>query len=121
MVREGLSLTSQIRSTKTEPTLIHNAEPKSPSDLARRHADNMASLWSEYRITEEEFRSFMDSQKGICRICHRDFGEEAKRACVDHDHYTGKIRGLLCTQCNTRLGWVERNWPRLLEYLKETK
>jgi hypothetical protein len=116
MDNQKLSLTSQIRSNK--PTYASN---QSSSDTARRHADNMASLWSEYRLTEEQFREYMDSQQGCCRICKADFGSEAKRACVDHDHYTQKVRGLLCTQCNTRLGWLERNWPRLLEYLKETK
>lgn len=113
------SLTSLISSTSVKQET--HGPTESPSDISRRHANNMASLWSEYRITEPEFQALMDQQQGLCRICQADFGSEAKRACVDHDHYTGKIRGLLCTQCNTRLGWVERNWPRMLEYLKETK
>jgi len=106
---------------KSQDIPENNGPNQSPSDIARRHTENMASLWSEYRLTEQDFAALMDKQQGCCRICLKDFGEEAKRACVDHDHYSGKIRGLLCTQCNTRLGWLERNWPRMLEYLKETK
>lgn len=114
------SLTSQISSTKKKKPIPY-ASNQSTSDTARRHANSMASLQSDYGLTESDFQALMDKQQGTCRICQKDFGQEAKRACVDHDHYTGKVRGLLCTQCNTRLGWVEANWPRMLDYLKETK
>lgn len=95
-------------------------EPES-SLVRKRHHDNMASMYSTYHLTEADYQGLMNVQQGCCSICHKDFGLEAKRACVDHDHYTLSVRGLLCTQCNTRLGWVEKNWPRMLQYLKETK
>jgi len=42
---------------------------------------------------------------------------------VDHNHKTGKIRGLLCTKCNTALGIMEENKElmlKLINYLMES-
>ena len=50
-----------------------------------------------------------------CEIC----GEKAKRMVIDHDHNTkGTYRGVLCQQCNTRLGWFEKNQEIITSYLK---
>ena len=79
----------------------------------------MASLWAKYRVTEAEFQEMMNEQQGLCSICGQDLGEMHKRSCLDHDHYTQTPRGLLCTQCNTRIGWLEKNIYRLLPYLQQ--
>ena len=55
-------------------------------------------------VNEVEFQEMMNQQKGVCAICGIDFGDLPKRACVDHDHKTNKVRGLLCTYCNSGLG-----------------
>ena len=44
----------------------------------------------------------IDEQKNMCAICGRK--DESKVLCVDHDHKTGTIRGLLCNGCNVGLG-----------------
>jgi hypothetical protein len=54
----------------------------------------------------------MEKQGFRCAICRRDFGESL-RECVDHDHVTGKVRGILCFRCNTGMGAFEDD-PRLL-------
>ncbi len=93
--------------------------PPDPQEAQRTHRSNMASLWSKYKVTEQQWQGMMDEQKGLCTICNQDLGLMHKRACLDHDHYTGQPRGLLCTQCNTRLGWLEKNIYRLLPYLQQ--
>jgi len=70
-----------------------------------------------------------DTQQGSCKICRRplaimmDDSVKANSACVDHCHNTGKIRGLLCTQCNRGIGFLQDN-PILCriaaEYLDES-
>jgi hypothetical protein len=90
-----------------------------PGELQKAHRENMASLWSKYKVSEQQFRDLMDAQKGQCLICLQDFGLVEKRACLDHDHYTKQPRGLLCTQCNTRIGWLEKNIYRLIPYLQQ--
>lgn len=72
-------------------------------------------------ITEEECSDLLKRQGGVCGICKRPLTYPAKTTCVDHSHETGKVRGILCTSCNFRLGWYERfvlqiraylTWPR---------
>lgn len=61
-----------------------------------------------YGITPEQYDQMFREQGGLCAIC----GLEGKKTLatqrfalhVDHDHKTGKVRGLLCHNCNTILG-----------------
>jgi len=53
-----------------------------------------------------------------CAICGKtDFG--SKEPCVDHDHKTGEVRGILCAKCNLGLGFLEEHLESALEYLKK--
>lgn len=68
----------------------------------------------KYGISLEEYRFLYTSQGGVCAICHRaetattnSRGVIAPRPLsVDHDHDTGKVRGLLCHRCNIALGFL---------------
>jgi hypothetical protein len=55
-----------------------------------------------YGTTLEEYDAMESRQNGVCLICGMPPG--AGRLCVDHDHDTGKIRGLLCHNCNAGIG-----------------
>ena len=72
----------------------------------------------KYGITIEEQEDMLRKQSGKCKICGKDiylFGDtKSNTAHVDHDHKTGKVRGLLCQECNTGLGKFCDN----IEYLK---
>ena len=71
-------------------------------------------------ITTEEYKQKYKSQEGKCNICKESFAT----LCVDHDHSTGQIRGLLCKQCNLGIGNLKDNIDLLtnaIEYLKEYK
>ena len=48
-----------------------------------------------------------------CEIC----GDKAKRMVIDHK-IKGTYRGILCNQCNPRLGWLEKNLDTILEYIE---
>lgn len=61
------------------------------------------------------------AQKGKCAICKEHQSKIKKKLCVDHDHSTGKIRGLLCGKCNTGLGFFKdriENLSGAILYLK---
>jgi len=66
----------------------------------RRAKQRATNLRLNYGITPEFYQGLFETQKGRCLICF----EPQKKMCVDHDHVTGKIRGLLCRKCNTGLG-----------------
>lgn len=63
----------------------------------------------KYGITLEEYEAMKKAQKGKCLICYRK-----KKLAVDHNHKDGKIRGLLCVNCNMGLGLFEDNQILLL-------
>jgi hypothetical protein len=54
-------------------------------------------------MTAAEFEERLAQQNGVCEICKRTCSS-GKRLAIDHNHSTGKIRGLLCGKCNCGLG-----------------
>lgn len=89
--------------------------PGLSADVARRDA-----LRKMYGITPAEYERILDNQEGVCAICHKP-SHDGRRLHVDHDHLTGRVRGLLCHRCNSGIGSF-RDSSRLLlqaaEYLK---
>jgi len=82
----------------------------------------------KYGITLAEFDVMLAAQRGCCAICEgTDVGRGSSGRGkgvfhVDHDHATGKVRGLLCTNCNKGLGFFlddSRNLSRAIEYLRQ--
>jgi hypothetical protein len=59
---------------------------------------------TRYGITMEEFERMLFEQDNKCAICKQEF---IKTPHVDHDHKTLKVRGLLCSNCNVGLGFIE--------------
>lgn len=82
-------------------------------------------IWELYKITTEQYQAMHDEQGGVCLICQQTTkgrGQANNRLAVDHDHKTKKIRGLLCSHCNTALGLFRDNVQYLesaINYLKE--
>jgi hypothetical protein len=67
-----------------------------------------------YGISLEDYNNIHLHQLGRCRLCDNPC-PSGKRLAVDHCHSTGKVRGLLCVNCNTALGSFKDN----LELLKK--
>lgn len=67
-------------------------------------------LLAKYGITLEDYENKLKEQDGCCSICgSKDPCNRSKKKqyfCIDHDHATGKVRGLLCGLCNSALGFV---------------
>ena len=77
-------------------------------------------LRQRYGITPEQWDALYEAQAGRCAICEAEVCPSGRRFHVDHDHATGKVRGLLCYICNTHVGWVESGWLDKAEaYLKK--
>ena len=67
-----------------------------------------------YGVSAEEFEAMLVTQDGACAICRSTTPGGRGNFHVDHDHATGRIRGLLCHGCNVGLGNF-RDQPDLLE------
>ena len=91
----------------------HQLTPEQKRTRERKYA-----LKKLYGLTPEQFDELMEAQQGRCALCKEPFD---KTPHVDHDHATGKVRGLLHTNCNTALGSF-RDSPEILrlaiEYLQ---
>ena len=55
-------------------------------------------------VNKDEYFEMLKAQNGVCAICYRTNRNSERYLSVDHDHETGKIRGLLCITCNAMLG-----------------
>lgn len=78
-----------------------------------------------YGITPEQYNTLHIDQGGVCAICGQQETKIHKGVkvdlCVDHDHETGKVRGLLCAMCNHGLGNFKDNTELLtnaIDYLQ---
>lgn len=80
----------------------------------------------KYSITLEKYNELLNQQNGVCAICKKSESTLDKQGnlanlCVDHDHISGKIRGLLCRMCNSALGKFKDDINLLnsaIQYLK---
>ena len=73
-------------------------------------------LRSTYGISAEDFDAMLTEQNGCCAICGNK--DDGRRLHVDHCHTTGKVRGLLCSPCNTKLGWLELRRKEIANYMQ---
>ena len=115
---------AQIEFHKRNPTYALNyskrwkrKKKKEDTDYFRRVA-----LRYHYGITSEDYDKIFRTQCGKCAICARKLtGHKWKNLCVDHDHKTGMIRGLLCHTCNRGLGLFNDSVNHLLTAVKYLK
>lgn len=116
--RRGLGLTPQCRPCTREYHKRYQTDHYIRKRKARR-----------FGITEAEYDKILDEQNGVCAICGDPSSPNGTKPdgtqrsfAIDHDHETGKVRGLLCTRCNPMLGFAQDNREILLkaaEYLLE--
>jgi Autographiviridae endonuclease VII len=83
---------------------------KKQESAGYREMKRKAGKWyrrkKKYGLTRDEYEKLLTEQGGLCIICGDEVGEALR---VDHDHTTGKVRGLLCSSCNTGLGYFYDN------------
>jgi len=67
-------------------------------------------------VSEKAYAIMLANQGGSCAIC-REACDTGRRLAVDHDHSSGRIRGLLCFRCNTSLARYEQYARQFAQYL----
>lgn len=108
---------------KARRSVLQKARRKArPQQMFKYH------LMATYQITLDEYERLWDRCKGRCEICATELTkagqgvEQSKiegqvRACVDHCHKTGAIRGMLCRMCNSFLGRINDDHKKVEAYL----
>ena len=71
-----------------------------------QHYDRETWRDRRYGLRPGQFDAMVNRQGNECAICRKDMGTGRGRH-IDHDHKSGKVRGLLCAGCNTALGRLE--------------
>lgn len=85
--------------------------PERARKFCSRHCKSLARRAQNYNLTEAELRALL-AQHSVCAICgSSDWGRKGPQ--VDHCHNSGKVRGILCVNCNTILGHAHDD-PKLL-------
>lgn len=69
-----------------------------------RKKDRVTHYVRKYGLTEEHALQLVENRTGECLICH-----EHSPLVVDHCHTTGDVRGLICSSCNSMLGYAKDN------------
>ena len=85
-----------------------------------RQMERNRKLKQNYNITLDEYNLMVEAQQNRCLICNTM--PLNKKLYVDHNHTTGRIRGLLCHHCNSGLGYFKDNTKFLqkaIEYLNK--
>ena len=80
-----------------------------------------STLKRNFGLTLEDYDKMLVVQNSRCAICNVHQSKLDLRLAVDHDHETGKIRGLVCRDCNFFLGHLEKNYGLLLQALEYLK
>lgn len=93
---------SQCKQCRRTAALVYTMKRyrADPKKAVRTNLDNRRRRL--YGVSPEQFDGMLDSQSSSCAIC----GEVPKKRplCVDHNHANGKVRALLCDNCNNGLG-----------------
>jgi hypothetical protein len=83
-----------------------------------------AQLKKLYNTTPGRYDELFEKQQGVCAICSESEKGSRDYLCIDHDHNTGFIRGLLCHDCNIGIGKLKDNIELLksaIWYLEKSK
>lgn len=116
--------------------LKHNPTAKAARRAAvdayhKRHPDRVFTrrrkdmLLRKYGMSVSDYATMFETQRGLCVICSKPetskYRKRLRRLAVDHDHRTGRVRGLLCHMCNFCIGHANDDIATLeamVRYLK---
>lgn len=86
--------------TRCKKCFSDKGKLRTPEDYRR------SRLKTKYNLTPEAWQTIFEIQGGVCAICKQP-PNKSKPFHVDHNHTTGKVRGLLCSNCNVAIGMLQ--------------
>lgn len=92
---------------RSETTWFHQCKECKKAYNRRKQTPSQQRAWrikKSYGVTTDQYNHMMVMQSDRCAICLTDEKPRYGYWHIDHDHQTGKVRGLLCEHCNHGLG-----------------
>jgi hypothetical protein len=110
------TMLSAIKWIKEIKSITKKRKIKSEIIISKKYYNNIKRI---YHLTPNQFDKLLIESKNSCGICEIKFTNKYPcRPCIDHNHTTGKIRGLLCSKCNNALGFFDENTNYILNAIK---
>lgn len=81
----------------------------------RQARSRRQKLKDRYGITPEEYDTILTSQGNRCACCRSPNPGHSRGWRVDHNHTTGKVRGIVCNACNLAIGFVREDPETLFQ------
>ena len=90
----------KYRDKNKEKIKNYYSEYRNRNRLTLNEKNRISHFLKKYNLTTEQYITILNSQNNKCPICDKELIQPQ----VDHSHKSGKIRGLLCKNCNIMLG-----------------
>lgn len=128
---------SNCNQKRIKKAFCKRGHPRTPENLYGQHCRTCKlvgqrydkakkrSYWlkSAYKLSVAQYNKMLVRQNNRCAICEISQSSLKRQLVVDHDHKTGRVRGLLCNPCNNKRVDTIENFshlvPKITEYLKE--
>lgn len=96
---------------------LYHSNPKQKAN--HRKASWKHQIKKNYGMSPEEYYELLENQEGKCKICRIHIDDTEKHVLyIDHCHTAGKVRGLLCQQCNSGLGMFKDRTDLLVKAIR---
>jgi len=104
--RDGMRATCRqcLAPANAKRSRVYKAQQRANDPVKFRLVQRGKQYVRRYGLNEGDFERMNDTQNGKCAICANSPDPKKRFLDIDHDHKSGKVRELLCTNCNTGLG-----------------
>jgi hypothetical protein len=113
---------AEKKASKFAYYLLHRKETMARAAANRTklsYENYLRRIKKTYGLSPEQYANMRSGQKDLCAICGKPEtalgrGGDIRRLHVDHDHFNERVRGLLCSRCNSAIGYFFES-PKLLK------
>lgn len=123
-----ISCIKELRMSRNEEIAEYQRRRRAGRTGGEREREKDYQLNYHFGISLEDYQELLEAQGYSCAVCKKPHGEDrhsqgrSKGLSVDHNHVTGRIRGLLCSDCNRAIGQLQDSpelCRRAAEYLEQ--
>lgn len=124
--RPGMTIEQSREYNRTKAAEQRTRDPNYYKRWRKAHPERNRSRYRKYRygLSYQEFVAMYHKQKGLCACCGTKLKLDLPKhdlklsPCVDHNHKTGKVRSLLCNDCNAGIGCFKESVKRLMAAIR---